>query len=231
MEDIVKICGLEKEEIISRLEKFFDKGITFKLDVDALDAKLTISSLSLTPMEFEIIKSNIYNQFEDEVYATGDIKLNVLAAKLLKHNGRVLGVAESLTGGEVCSKLCEVPGISENLYEGIVCYNSKSKVQRLGVSTDTLINYGAVSSQTAREMIQGIVKLPIDIGVATTGLAGPTGEGEKPVGLVYIAVGCGDFIPVFEKHFIGDRNEIRNKATNMALFYLIRYLKGDILRI
>lgn len=230
MEDTIKICGLEKDEIVKRLEPFFDKGIAFKLEVKNLDAKLILSTLSLTQMEFEIIKSDILSVFENDLYSVTDISLNLLAAKLLRLNNRVLGVAESLTGGNVCSKLCEIPGVSDNFYEGVVTYNSRSKVERLGVKKETLSQFGAVSRQTAKEMVQGIVKGSIDIGLSTTGLAGPTGEGEKPVGLVYIGVGAGDFIAVFENVFSGDRNEIREKATNMALFYLVRYLKGNILR-
>lgn len=231
MEDIVKICGLTREEINDRLEPYQDCGITFRLEIDALDAKLTMSTLKVKPIEFEILKSKVYALFEDEIYAASDISLQELAAKLLKLNGRTLAVAESLTGGLIASMLTSVPGISENFYEGIVCYNSKSKQNRLGVSKDILADYGAVSKQTAKAMVVGLNNGPVDIGLATTGLAGPTGDEGKPVGLVYIAVGCGDFIPVFEKHFKGERNEIRKATANMALFYLVRYLKGDILRL
>jgi nicotinamide mononucleotide (NMN) deamidase PncC len=80
-------------------------------------------------------------------------------------------------------------------------------------------------------MVKGLCKRPVDIALATTGLAGPTGDEGKPVGLVYIGVGGGDFITVFERRFSGSRNEIRRATSNVALFYLIRYLKGDILRL
>ena len=72
---------------------------------------------------------------------------------------------------------------------------------------------------------------PVNLGLATTGLAGPTSDEGKPVGLVYIGVGAGDFITVFEKHLAGERNHIRRATANLALFYLIRYLRGDILQL
>ena len=97
-------------------------------------------------------------------------------------NGRMLAVAESLTGGEICSRLTQVAGISENFYEGVVCYNRGSKINRLGVPKTTLGEYGAVSRQTAYAMVEGLLNDPVDIALATTGLAGPSGDEGKPVG-------------------------------------------------
>ena len=92
---------------------------------------------------------------------------------------------------------------------------------------------GGLLLPAAREMVSGLLrgKAPTFIGLATTGLAGPNGDEGKPVGLVYIGVGSGDFITTFEKNIKGDRNEIRGAVANLALFYLIRYLRGDILRL
>lgn len=184
-----------------------------------------------TRQTFETVKSRVYNVFEEEVYSAVEGSLEEIAARLLKMNNRTLAVGESLTGGEICSRLTAIPGISANFYEGIVCYNRMSKADRLGVPKSVLADYGAVSRETAYAMVKGLCKRPVDIALATTGLAGPTGDEGKPVGLVYIGVGGGDFITVFERKFSGSRNEIRRATSNVALFYLIRYLKGDILRL
>ncbi|HKL94583.1 MAG TPA: CinA family protein, partial [Clostridia bacterium] len=145
-------------------------------------------------------------------------------------SNQMLSVAESLTGGEICSSLIDITGISTHFYEGIVCYNSDSKIRRLGVSKKTLAENGVISKKTAYEMVKGLLINPaVTLGLATTGLAGPTADEGKDVGLVYIAVGSGDFITVFEHNFSGSRNEIRKKSANMAIFYLIRYLQGNIL--
>ena len=230
IQECFKICGLDYDEISSRLKSYENKGIDFKVEEKNLDAKINLSS-NLEYYQFGILKSQIYNLFEEEVYASMDISLPELAGKYLKINHKTLGIAESLTGGEICSLMASISGISENFFEGIVCYNKKSKVERLKVSLQTLDNFGAISKETAYEMVQGICNNAVDIGLSTTGLAGPNADEGKPVGLVYIGVGFGEFITVFERHFKGNRNEIRNKATNVALFYLIRYLKGDILRL
>ena len=230
IKEIVKICGLDKEEIESRLKKFDGFGVEFSVEENCLDATITMTSSALR-QTFEMVKSRVYNAFEEEVYSAVEGSLEEIAARLLKMNNRTLAVGESLTGGEICSRLTAIPGISANFYEGIVCYNRMSKADRLGVPKSVLADYGAVSRETAYAMVKGLCKRPVDIALATTGLAGPTGDEGKPVGLVYIGVGGGDFITVFERKFSGSRNEIRRATSNVALFYLIRYLKGDILRL
>ncbi len=230
MQDVLKICGLNKADIIKKLDTLNSNGVEFSVDEDCLDARIIMRG-DCDIATFESIKSRVYNLFEEEVYSAVDSTLEEIVARLLKMNCRTLAVAESLTGGEICSRLTSIAGISANFYEGIVCYNRMSKVDRLQVPMDVLAKYGAVSRQTAYAMVKGLDKKPVDIALATTGLAGPTGDEGKPVGLVYIAVGSGDFITVFERHFSGSRNEIRRAASNVALFYLLRYLKGDILRL
>lgn len=228
--EIVKICGLCKEEILSKLKVFGGFGVEFSVVENCLDATITMTSDASRDV-FETVKSRVYNVFEEEVYSASEGSLEEIAARLLRMNNRTLAVGESLTGGEICSRLTSIAGISANFYEGIVCYNRASKVERLGVPKSVLADYGAVSRETAYAMVKGLCKRPVDIALATTGLAGPTGDEGKPVGLVYIAVGGGEFITVFERRFSGSRNEIRTATSNVALFYLIRYLKGDILRL
>ena len=228
--EIVKICGLCKEEILSKLKVFKEFGVEFSVVENCLDATITMTSDASRDV-FENVKSRVYNVFEEEVYSASEGSLEEIAARLLRMNNRTLAVGESLTGGEICSRLTSIAGISANFYEGIVCYNRASKVERLGVPKSVLADYGAVSRETAYAMVKGLCKRPVDIALATTGLAGPTGDEGKPVGLVYIAVGGGEFITVFERRFSGSRNEIRTATSNVALFYLIRYLKGDILRL
>ena len=228
--EVMRVCGLTADELCGRLSDFAEKGVSFSVEELCLDARITMTG-DLDPKSFDAVRSLAYNALGDEVYAADDTPLNVLAAQLLAMNGKKLAVAESLTGGEICSRLTAVPGISANFYEGVVCYDRGSKESRLGVPKALLGAYGAVSRETAYAMVRGLLRPPVDIGLATTGLAGPTGDEGKPVGLVYIAVGAGDFITVFEKHLHGDRNTVRASASNLALFYLVRYLKGDILRL
>lgn len=230
IEEVVRLCGLDEATIRYRLTEFLGRGITFEVEEKNLDAVISMTSAG-TAEEFEQIKSLVYNCFEEQVYSADDTPLHIIAAKLLKMNKKTLAVAESLTGGEICSRLTSVAGISENLYEGIVCYNRASKMNRLHIPKAFIGEHGTVSRETALAMVQGLLDPPVNLALATTGLAGPSGDEGKPVGLVYIAVGGGNFITAFEKHLSGTRNEIREQTVNLALFYLVRYLKGDILRL
>lgn len=228
--EVMKVCGLDCTEICDRLQTFAESGVEFSVEECCLDAKITMTT-ELDGKRFDAVKSRVYNAFDEQVYSAEDSTLHELAARLLKLNGRTLSVAESLTGGEICSRLTSVAGISENFYEGVVCYNRGSKMHRLCIPKALLGAYGAVSRETAYAMVRGLLVPPTDIGLATTGLAGPRGDEGKPVGLVYIGVGAGDFITVFEKRLGGDRNTVRMSAANLALFYLVRYLRGDILQL
>ncbi len=147
-------------------------------------------------------------------------------AKLLREKKLVASVAESLTGGMVAARLIDVAGISANFREGIVAYANEAKTARLGVMRETLTRFGAVSSQTAEEMVEGLLKEDVDIAVSTTGIAGPTGgTKEKPVGLVWFGFGTRQKILTDKQIFSGNRAEIREKATNYALYQLFLLLQ------
>lgn len=145
------------------------------------------------------------------------------AAKLLIEKGITIAVSESCTGGLLSSAIIDFPGASEVFEEGCVTYSNNAKMRRLGVSKETLDNYGAVSHETAREMAAGIaLTAGTDIGISTTGIAGPGGgTEEKPVGLVYIGFYMGGQVRSRELRLAGDREQIRRSAVRSALEWLI----------
>jgi nicotinamide-nucleotide amidase len=126
----------------------------------------------------------------------------------------------------IASKLINYSGVSSSFLEGAVTYSNDAKIRRLGVNKSTLENYGAVSSETAEEMVKGITKTSgADIGVSTTGIAGPNGgTGEKPVGLVYLGLFIKGEIIIEKLNLSGNRQKIRGRATKMALDLLRREL-------
>lgn len=229
MANVIRLCGLSKDEIEQRLVTYAQKGFSVSVIENNLDAKIELSHPYGDENAQAIAASYIANDFKDYIYSTFDMPLEVLAAQLLRTNKAILSVAESLTGGLVASRLISIDGISANFFEGIVCYDPLSKIVRCGVDRKTIEKFGTVSRETAVEMVQGLTVGKTNIALSTTGVAGPSKSEGKDVGLVYIAVGRGNFIPVFEHHLSGSRNEIREKTTNLALFYLIRYLQGNIL--
>ena len=141
--------------------------------------------------------------------------------KLTRH-GKTVAVAESCTGGMICSMLVEQAGASACFAEGYVTYSNEAKEKNLGVSHEVLEACGAVSEQTARQMAEGVRRRgEADYGVATTGIAGPDGgTAEKPVGLVYIACAHAAGTQVERHVFSGDRTPVRTQAAERALALL-----------
>lgn len=130
-----------------------------------------------------------------------------------------LAVAESCTGGLIAHLLTEVPGISDLFLLGVVAYSNEAKINQLGVSLETIEKHGAVSEEVALEMASGVRRAAgADLGIGVTGIAGPGGgTGEKPVGLVYIAISGPDLANAREFRFDGNRSEIKQKAADEAL--------------
>lgn len=171
------------------------------------------------------IVKKLYNRISEFIIGEDDERIENTIFECLNLGEKTLTIstAESCTGGMIASKLIEVPGISENFIEGIVSYSNEAKIKRLKVKKETLEKYGAVSEEVAREMLAG---LNTDIGISTTGIAGPGGGSkDKPVGLVYIGIKVKDEVKVFKRELKGDRNKIRQRAMMYALYNLLKILK------
>ena len=140
-----------------------------------------------------------------------------------------LTTSESCTGGMVVSRIVDVAGASGTLMQGLVTYSNEAKERYLGVKHETLEQFGAVSSETAEEMALGCVwTAGSDVGIATTGIAGPGGgTPEKPVGLVYIACCIKTSVRVKKLNLSGSRKEIRSKAATEVLTLLSEMLSEE----
>ncbi len=150
------------------------------------------------------------------------LKLAEQVGHYLREQHMTIAAAESCTGGLLMSYLTDVSGSSAYVMGGIVSYSNAAKHQLLGVQEATLIQYGAVSEQTAHEMATGIRRvLQTDIGVSITGIAGPGGgTPEKPVGLVYIGLATADDVRVERYQWSSDRTG--NKlASVVAALHLV----------
>lgn len=157
------------------------------------------------------------------VFTHSKQSLSETIAGFLIKNDCTIAAAESCTGGLISSELTQVAGISTCFMLGVVSYSNQAKKNVLGVQDETLERYGAVSAQTCTEMCEGVRRLAgTDIGVATTGIAGPGGGSvEKPVGLVYTGVATKNGTVIRENHFTGSRTHIQKRAAN-AVYQMIR---------
>jgi nicotinamide-nucleotide amidase len=159
----------------------------------------------------------------DSVYDVDSPSLEATLVKILREKKLTLSTAESCTGGLVSSAITNVSGSSEVFGFGVCTYANEAKMKLLGVKSETLEKYGAVSEQTAMEMAKGVKELSgSDISVSLTGIAGPGGgTEEKPVGLVYLGVAAGDKLYakklLLARHNKTERAFIRTLAVKNAL--------------
>lgn len=162
-----------------------------------------------------IIRPFVYGYEQDE--------LEQVIGKLLSEKGQTLATAESCTGGYVSHLITSVPGSSSYFVGGVVSYSNEVKNKQLGVLSETLIQFGAVSEQTIIEMAEGVRKtLSADYGIATSGIAGPDGgTPDKPVGTVWIAVASPQRTFTRKLQLGGFRQQIIHNAT-IALLNLLR---------
>lgn len=146
-------------------------------------------------------------------------ELDLKVAGLLGDSGLTLAVAESCSGGLISKRITDIPGSSGYFILGVVTYSNSSKERVLGVPKELIAKRGAVSSEVARAMAEGVRTLSgSDIALATTGIAGPEGgTAEKPVGTVYIAIASAEGCEVFRHRFDGNRERVREATAEAAI--------------
>lgn len=159
------------------------------------------------------------------------MKQEEIIGQALKERSLKIAVAESCTGGLISNRLTDIDGASNYFDAGFVTYSNESKTMFLGVPEDIIREKGAVSSEVALLMAEGArVKTGVDIGVSSTGIAGPTGgTKEKPVGTVYIALACEKGTYVRRLSLKGTRLEIKKQTSDEVLRFIEDYLKGRLI--
>lgn len=232
---VLRFNGIGESSLELEIEDILDEQTnpTVALYAKEMEVIIRITAKAKDDEEAKIMLDNkvkeIRNRVGKYIYAEGGEEIvdgesiiEETVAKLLVEKNLTVATAESCTGGLVAATLINYPRISDVFLEGCVTYSNEAKVKRLGVSEETLNKYGAVSPQTAKEMAEGIKKeLGANIGLSTTGIAGPGGgTEEKPVGLVYTAISIGEKTEIRENYFSGDRRKVRLKAVKQILLDL-----------
>jgi len=144
----------------------------------------------------------------------------------LRQRDLTIATAESLTAGMLSSAIADIPGASAVLQGGVVAYNNTIKHRILGVSADTLAARGAVDIETAKQMATGVrERFGADLGVATTGVAGPEPSEGKAVGIVFIALAAQDTTPAKLLRFDGNRAQIRRATVAASLQLVAEWLE------
>ena len=173
----------------------------------------------------KIISQTSLNEY---VWQYGNTPLPVSILNEAKEKKLTFAFAESCTGGLCSSKITDLSGSSEVFYGSIISYDNSVKINTLNVANQTLDNFGAVSLECAKEMAIGVRnRINTDIGISITGIAGPTGGSlDKPIGTVVVGIAYKDFVESYRFQFPGDRQRLKERFSDMALYQLLEAIRN-----
>ncbi len=175
----------------------------------------------------QLAQDEVTVRLKDYIFSYGEQTLEEIIAAALTEKKLTLSVAESCTGGLIADRLTDVSGSSVYFERGLVTYSNPSKISMLKVPAEIIETHGAVSEETARLMAEGVRKISgTDLGLASTGIAGPTGGStEKPVGTVYVALAGAHETICRHFAFRWDRKRNKQVSAEAALMLLRNYLQ------
>jgi nicotinamide-nucleotide amidase len=217
------------DELISPIYKAYESVQTSIL-FNRSEVEVHLSAASSNAAESSKVIDEIVDKISGvlgaALFAKNGETMEEVVGKLLQDRKQTLSVAESCTGGLIGMRLTDVSGSSSYFMEGSIVYSNDAKTRTLGVSKETLAQYGAVSSQTAEAMAEGMRRRAgTDYAISVTGIAGPDGGSEeKPVGTVYIGYADEKGTKFLHMQLPGDRYLIRWRSSQAALDYLRRQI-------
>lgn len=228
---VLKIYGLGESELEQQIPDLMQETSPFLTILDKhtyIDLRVTVrsgdeqSAKSLLDKTEALIRERLGNKvfgLDEETHA-------FVVGNLLRRHQLTLATAESCTGGLLGGRITAEAGSSDYYLGGVISYANSVKEGLLGVSSHSLVHQGAVSEIVAREMAEGVRRCTgADLGLSTTGIAGPGGgTGDKPVGLVYIALAYPQGVKVEKLLLAGTRDSIRNMTVEAALNLVRLYL-------
>jgi nicotinamide-nucleotide amidase len=229
---VIKVSGLGEsavDEAVSPIYKAHsDVQTSILFNQTEVEIHLAAKSRDATDAERKLVEiaEQIKEKLGKAVFSIDGESMEQVVGRMLTASGETLSVAESCTGGLIGMRLTEVPGSSVYFREGAVTYSNEAKIERLGVSEETIANFGAVSIETAEAMAGGMRETATtDHAISVTGIAGPDGGSEdKPVGTICIGYSGSQGTRSVRMVLPGDRNLVRWRSSQAALDFLRRQL-------
>jgi len=231
---IIRTVGLGESFLAERIEAWEDAlpahiKLAYLPHFGQVRLRLTATGADLEQLKAETQAQveKVLPLIEKHVFGYDNDDLEIVIGQLLKDRSCTVATAESCTGGYVSHLITKVPGSSAYFVGGVVSYSNTVKMAELGVKSETLAEFGAVSEQTVIEMSEGVrQKLNTDYGIAASGIAGPDGgTEEKPVGTIWIAC-AGPQGTVTKKLILG---KFREQNIQLTATYLLEILRQQIL--
>ncbi len=228
----VNIIGIGESQLEMKIKDLINKDSDIIIATFAKEGEVEVKIIGKGKNK-DIIENKINNvikileqRFHEYIYGFDNIPIEIIVFNLLKEINYKIGFCESCTGGLISSRFSRIPGVSQVFDRSIVTYSNNAKMEELGVNSNTLEKYGAVSEETAIEMANGLLNRDnLDLSLSVTGIAGPDGgTEEKPIGLVYLCISTKDKSIPIKCNFNGNRESIQNKTATRAFFELRKFL-------
>lgn len=232
----VRTAGIAETELAKRIKDIVARfpsnlSIAYLPGYGKVKLRITGYGISEKPVKLLVHRfaQEIYERVEDVAYALGDAELTETLQKLCINKKVTVSTAESCTGGGIARQIVSLSGSSAYFKGSVVAYSNEIKRKMLGLSNETLKTHGAVSEQTVREMVSGVIQsLGTDYAVAVSGIAGPGGgTPTKPVGTIWVAVGSTKDIKTYRLQLNKSRNVNIEFTINLALYYLYKMISDD----
>ncbi|HMA25428.1 MAG TPA: competence/damage-inducible protein A, partial [Gemmatimonadaceae bacterium] len=221
----LRTTGIAESVLADRIQSM-DGGplgisLAYLPSIAGVDLRLTVRDVTADEASSALSEAaaRLRDRLGTSIYGEDDVDLAAIVLDLCRKRGLTIGVAASCTGGLLGARLTAISGSSDVLRGGVIAYHNDVKVEQLGVRAATLAAHGAVSEEVVREMAAGVRRaVRTNIGLAITGVAGPTGGSpEKPVGTVWIAADVDGDTQTALHRMWGDREDIRQRAAQWTL--------------
>ncbi len=226
---VLKITGRTESDVDATVQPIYGRWLAQAVPISTtilavlgqIELHLTASATDRASAELALDAAvrELQATLGDAIYSVDGLGLETVVGNLLRGRKLTIATAESCSGGLLSSRLTDVPGSSDYVQQGVVCYSNKSKTDWLGVPPALIAEHGAVSEPVATAMAAGIrARTSADVGVGVTGIAGPGGgTPEKPVGTVAIAVSVPGEERVRTFQFFGGRDMVKFQSAQAAL--------------
>ncbi len=223
---VLRVFGLMETAVEERLAPVLGEDLLEHLSIISSPSGI---SVYLPPGIDEEIAARASESLGDDLFGEGRDRLEDVVVGMLRERKLTLATAESLTGGMLASLIVSVPGASETFLEGYITYSNESKTRILGVGQTAIATEGAVSEEVCGQMAEGAARISgADIGLSTTGIAGPGGAVEgKPVGLCWMGLAFAGMTECRKRKMAGWREVIRLRTACTCLDMLRRRLLGQ----
>jgi competence/damage-inducible protein CinA-like protein len=226
---VLKITGRAESDVDAQVQPVYAKWLTMAVPISTtilavlgqIELHLTAHapSQAVADVALESAVRELQEVLGPALYSTDGQALEAVVGGLLRERHLTIAVAESCTGGLLASRLTDVPGSSDYVERGVVCYSNRSKTELADVPEALIVEHGAVSEPVAQAMAKGIrARAGTNVGIGITGIAGPGGgTPDKPVGTVAIAVVVDSDVRVRTFQFVGGRDMVKFQAAQSAL--------------